>query len=123
MAVNVTANWRLIRGFDPLLRASPAGRAIFVTSAITQAPRAYWGAYAVSKAALETMVLTYAAEVVKTRIKVNLIDPGATRTAMRARAYPGEDPADLKTPDSRAGLFVELAEEACSRHGEVVRAD
>jgi NAD(P)-dependent dehydrogenase (short-subunit alcohol dehydrogenase family) len=123
MAINVTANWRLIRGFDPLLRASPAGRAIFVTSAVTQVPRAYWGAYAVSKAALETMVLTYAAEVVKTQIKVNLIDPGATRTAMRARAYPGEDPLCLKTPDSRAGLFVELADGACTRHGEVVRAD
>ncbi len=123
MAVNVTANWRLIRGFDPLLRASQSGRAIFVTSAIAQAPRAYWGAYAVSKAALETMVLTYAAEVAKTRVRVNLIDPGATRTAMRARAFPGEDPMTLKTPESLAGLFVELADAACTRHGEVVRAD
>ena len=123
MAVNVTANWRLIRGFDPLLRASPAGRAIFVTSAISQEPRAYWGAYAVSKAALETMVLTYAAEVAKTPIRVNLIDPGATRTAMRARAYPGEDPMTLKTPDSLAGVFVDLASAECTRHGEVVRAD
>ncbi len=123
MAVNVTANWRLIRGFDPLLRASPSGRAIFVTSAITQEARAYWGAYAVSKAALETMVLTYAAEVAKTQLRVNLIDPGATRTAMRARAYPGEDPMCLKTPESLAGLFVELADAACTRHGEVVRAD
>ena len=123
MAVNVTANWRLIRGFDPLLRASQSGRAIFVTSAITLAPHAYWGAYAVSKAALEAMVLTYAAEVAKSRLRVNLIDPGATRTAMRARAYPGEDPMTLKTPESLAGLFVELAEATCTRHGEVVRAD
>ena len=123
MAVNVTANWRLIRGFDPLLRASDAGRAIFVTSAVTRAPHAYWGAYAASKAALEAMVLTYAAEVAKTRIRVNLIDPGATRTAMRARAYPGEDPMCLKTPESLCGLFVELAAAACTRHGEVVRAD
>ena len=123
MAVNVTANWRLIRAFDPLLKASQAGRAIFVTSAIAQAPRAYWGAYAVSKAALETMVLTYAAEVAKTRLRVNLIDPGATRTAMRASAYPGEDPMCLKTPEDLAGAFVELADGACTRHGEVVRAD
>ena len=123
MAVNVTANWRLIRSFDPLLRSSPAGRAVFVTSAITQGARAYWGAYAVSKAALETMVLTYAAEVVKTPVRVNLIDPGATRTAMRARAYPGEDPNTLKTADSLTGLFVELASAECTRHGEVVRAD
>ena len=123
MAVNVTANWRLIRGFDPLLRASDAGRAIFVTSAVTRAPHAYWGAYAASKAALEVMVLTYAAEVAKTRVRVNLIDPGATRTAMRARAYPGEDPMTLKTPESLAGLFVELADAASTRHGEVVRAD
>lgn len=123
MAVNVTANWRLIRGFDPLLRASDSGRAIFVTSAISRAPRAYWGAYTVSKAALEAMVLTYAAEVAKTRVRVNLIDPGATRTALRARAYPGEDPMTLKTPESLAGLFVELADAACTRHGEVVRAD
>ncbi len=122
MAVNVTTNWRLIRSFDPLLRASPAGRAVFVTSGVTQGPHAYWGAYAVSKAALETMVLTYAAEVAKTPVRVNLIDPGATRTAMRARAHPGEDPMCLKTPDSLAGTFVELAEASCTRHGEMVRA-
>ena len=122
MAVNVTANWRLIRGFDPLLRASDAGRAIFVTSGAARGPRAYWGAYAVSKAALEMLVGTYAAEVTKTNVRVNLVDPGATRTAMRAEAYPGEDPLSLKEPDSLTDVFVALAEPACDRHGELVAA-
>ena len=122
MAVNVTANWRLIRSFDPLLRASDAGRAIFVTSGAARAPRAYWGGYAVSKAALEMLVGTYAAEVVKTNVRVNLVDPGATRTAMRAEAYPGEDPLSLKKPDSLTDVFVALAEPACERHGELVAA-
>lgn len=122
MAVNVTANWRLIRGFDPLLRASDAGRAIFVTSGAARGPRAYWGAYAVSKAALEMLVGTYAAEVTKTNVRVNLVDPGATRTAMRAEAYPGEDPLSVKEPDSLTDVFVALAEPACERHGELVAA-
>ena len=122
MAVNVTANWRLIRSFDPLLRASDAGRAIFVTSGAARRPRAYWGAYAVSKVALEMLVGTYAAEVTKTNVRVNLVDPGATRTAMRAEAYPGEDPLSLKDPDSLTDVFVALAEPACDRHGELVAA-
>ena len=122
MAVNLTANWRLIRSFDPLLRASGTGRAIFVTSGAARGARAYWGAYAVSKAALEMMVGTYAAEMEKTNVRVNLIDPGATRTAMRAEAYPGEDPLSLKEPDSLTDAFVALAEPACERHGELVTA-
>jgi NAD(P)-dependent dehydrogenase (short-subunit alcohol dehydrogenase family) len=122
MAVNLTANWRLIRSFDPLLRASGSGRAIFVTSGAARGARAYWGAYAVSKAALEMMVGTYAAEMEKTNVRVNLIDPGATRTAMRAEAYPGEDPLSLKEPDSLTDAFVALAEPACERHGELVTA-
>ena len=122
MAVNVTANWRLIRSFDPLLRASDAGRAIFVTSGAARGARAYWGAYAVSKAALEMVVGTYAAEMEKTNVRVNLVDPGATRTGMRAEAYPGEDPLSLKEPDSLTDVFVALAEPACERHGELVTA-
>ena len=121
IAVNVTANWRLIRGFDPLLRASDAGRAIFVTSGVSGG-RAYWGAYAVGKAALETMVRTYAAEVGKTAVRANLINPGPTRTRMRAQAYPGEDPNTLKTPEDVAGLFVDLAVPACTINGEIVEA-
>jgi NAD(P)-dependent dehydrogenase (short-subunit alcohol dehydrogenase family) len=121
LAVNLTANWRLIRSLDPLLRAAPAGRAIFVTSNAARAPRAYWGAYAVTKAALEMLAGTYAAEVAQTNLRVNLIDPGRVRTAMRAKAYPGEKPEAVPHPDSITDWFVELAEDACRRHGETVR--
>lgn len=122
LTVNLTANWRLIRAFDPLLRQSDAGRAIFVTSGASLGPRAYWGAYAISKAALDMMVGTYAAEVAQTPVRVNLLDPGATRTDMRAAAFPGEDPMSLKPPDRLTDLFVELAEPASRRHGERVSA-
>jgi len=121
MDVNVTANWRLIRSMEPLLKQSDAGRAIFVSSGTTKGPRAYWAAYAVSKAALENMAQTWAMELGKTDVKVNLIDPGATRTRMRAQAYPGEDPQSLKDPDALTDLFVELASPACDKQGEVVR--
>jgi NAD(P)-dependent dehydrogenase (short-subunit alcohol dehydrogenase family) len=94
-ALNVTANLRLIRTCDPLLRKSEAGRAVFVTSGAAQSFKPFWGAYAASKAALETMVKVYAAEVAHTNLKVNLFDPGRIRTAMRAQAYPGEDPMTL----------------------------
>ncbi len=122
MAINLTANWRLIRSFDSLLRLSDAGRAIFVTSAVTQDARPYWGAYAVSKAALETLVRIYGAEVAKTNVRVNLLDPGAIRTAMRAQAFPGEDPMTLEPPESITDLFVELAVPACTRNGERIQA-
>lgn len=122
MRINVTANWRLIRSFDPLLRMSESGRAIFVTSGAAAHPTAYWGPYATSKAALEMMVLTYAAEVKKTPLRVNLIDPGIVRTAMRAEAFPGEDPMTHKTPEEVTSLFVDLAAPDCPCHGEVVRA-
>ncbi|MEE8122578.1 MAG: SDR family NAD(P)-dependent oxidoreductase [Alphaproteobacteria bacterium] len=122
IAVNLTANWRLIRSLDPLLRASGSGRAIFVTSGAADGVHPYWGAYAVSKAALEAMVRTWAGEVTKTPLKVNLVDPGALRTRMRAEAYPGEDPMTLEPPEAVTDVFVELAESACTRHGETVRA-
>jgi NAD(P)-dependent dehydrogenase (short-subunit alcohol dehydrogenase family) len=121
MAVNLTANWRLIRSFDPLLRASDAGRAVFVTSGVSGG-RAYWGAYAVSKAALETMVKIYAAEVSKTSVRANLINPGPTRTRMRAQAYPGENPDTVRAPEDITELFVQLAEPACVRTGEIIDA-
>lgn len=121
MDVNVTANWRLIRSMEPLLKQSDAGRAIFLSSGTTKAPRAYWAAYAVSKAALENMVQTWALELGKTNIKANLIDPGATRTRMRAQAYPGENPESLKEPEALTDLFVELASPAYDKTGEVVR--
>ncbi len=122
LAVNLTANYRLIRGLDPLLRAGPAGRAIFVTSGAGRTPRAFWGTYAVSKAALDMLVGLYAAETRQTNLRVNLVDPGAVRTAMRARAYPGEDPASLPHPDEVMESFVELAEVSSTRHGETVAA-
>ncbi len=120
MNVNVTANWRLIQSLDPLLRKSEAARAMFVTSGVTRGVFPYWGPYAMSKAALETMVLTYAAEVAHTKLRVNLVDPGVVRTKMRATAFPGEDPETLATPESIAGAFLALALPSCVRHGERV---
>lgn len=121
---NLHANFRLIRTLDPLLRASDAGRAIFVsTSAGVTAGRAYWGAYAVSKAALETLVATYAAETEKTNLRVNIVDPGQVRTAMRAQAKPGEDPMALPAPEEITDVFVELASPACTLHGQRINAE
>ena len=120
--VNVHANWRLMRVVDPLLRLSDAGRAILVTSAAARNPKAYWGAYAVTKAALETMTQVWAAELANTSVRVNLLNPGATRTQMRATAFPGEDPLTLKTPDALTDTFLELASADCQRHGELVDA-
>ena len=97
-AVNVTANWHLIRAMDPLLRRSDAGRAVFVTSRASTLARAYWAPYSVSQAALDVLVRTYAAETSSTAVRVNLFDPGATRTRMRAMVMPGEDPMTLPTP-------------------------
>lgn len=122
MAVNATANWRLIRAFDPLLRASPSGRAIFVSSGAAKGGFAYWAAYAASKAALEALVTCYAAEMAKTGVRVNIIDPGIVRTRMRAEAFPGEDPMRLRPPEALGDLFVELAAADCRRNGEIVRA-
>ncbi len=122
VALNLTANWRLIRSFDPLLRQSDAGRALFVTSGAAQGAVPYWGVYATSKAALETMVKVYAAEVAKTAIRVNLVDPGVIRTAMRAEAFPGEDPMTLKPPDDIARIFVDLASPNETRNGQIVSA-
>jgi NAD(P)-dependent dehydrogenase (short-subunit alcohol dehydrogenase family) len=117
--VNLTANWRLIRTLDPLLRRSDAGRAIFVSSGAATNRRAYWGPYAVSKAALEALAETYAHEVADTPVRVNVVNPGPTRTAMRAKAFPGEDPAFLKPPEHVAETFIKLAEPACTDNGRL----
>ena len=117
MAVNVTANWRLIRSLDPLLRQSSAGRALFVTSGITRSCRPYWGAYSASKAALEALVRTYAGEVAQTRVKANLLAPGPLRTAMRAQAMPGENPASLKPPEALAPDIVHMLSPDYSENG------
>ncbi|KPL55317.1 oxidoreductase [Prosthecomicrobium hirschii] len=108
MAVNVTANWRLIRSFDPLLKQSGSGRALFVTSGAARKRSAYWGPYSISKAALEAMVATYAREGAIAGIKANLINPGPIRTAMREKAMPGEDAATLPAAEELAPYFVPL---------------
>jgi NAD(P)-dependent dehydrogenase (short-subunit alcohol dehydrogenase family) len=122
LEVDLTANWRLIRATDALLRAADAGRAIFVTSGVGSRPRAYWGAYAVAKAGLEGLMRVYAAEVAKSQVRVNALDPGKIRTAMRAKAMPGEDPQTLVTPDAITDAFLALASPDCTRNGEVVKA-
>ncbi len=119
MAVNVTANWHLIRCMEPLLRESDAGRAVFLSSGVSWLPRAYWGPYAVSKAALNTMVQTWAAENVKTSLRVNLFTPGPIRTRMRAQAMPGEDPLTLETPEQVAGAIVQLCTPTFTESGKV----
>ena len=120
IASNLTANWRLIRSLDPLLRASSAGRAIFVSSGAAHKNTPYWGGYGITKTALEYMVRTYAAEASETsNIKANLINPGATRTAMRAKAMPGEDPETLPKPAELMPLFLELAGPDCQANGEI----
>ena len=119
MAVNVTANWRLIRSLDPLLRASDAGRAIFVSSGAAHKCTAYWGPYSVSKAALEALARTYAAETVESPVRVMLVNPGPLRTRMRASAMPGEDPETLRTPDDLAPHIVRLASPEWSETGKL----
>jgi NAD(P)-dependent dehydrogenase (short-subunit alcohol dehydrogenase family) len=110
MTLNVLAQQTLLTAFDPLLRAAPAASVIGLTSSVAATPRAYWGAYAASKAALETLLLTYAEEVKAiTGIRIAIVDPGATATRMRARAFPGEDASTLKPPSVVADAIVELA--------------
>jgi len=120
--VNVTANWRLIRTLEPLLKLSDAGRAIFVTSSAARSATPFWGVYSATKAALEALARGWAAELAKTPVKVNLVDPGATRTAMRGHAFPGEDPMTLPAPEAITDVFVDLASPACASSGDTVRA-
>lgn len=117
MTVNVTANWRLLRSMDPLLNKSTAGRVLMVSSGAARSRRPFWGAYSISKAALETMTITYAREMAHTKIKTLIINPGPLRTAMRAKAIPGEDPATLKTPYDLAPDLVRLASDETSENG------
>ena len=111
VALNLTASWRLIRAFDPLLRAADAGRLLLLTTTVASEPRAYWGTYAATKAAADMLALTYAEEVRNTsNVRVALVNPGATRTRMRAAAFPGEDPATVKDPGVVADALVALLE-------------
>ncbi len=123
MAINVTANHRLIRNFDPLLQKSDNGRAMFVSTGIAGVPRPFWGVYSISKGAMETLVKTYAAEVGDTtNVKANIIDPGICRTNMRAAAYPGEDPDELISPEEITDVFVHLASDDLQENGQVFKA-
>lgn len=109
LTLNVSANQALIAAFDPLLRASGDARVVAVTSSVGRKARPYWGAYGASKAALETLVASYGQEVRNvSRIRTHIVDPGATRSAMRAKAYPGEDPATLKGPEVVASAIADL---------------
>lgn len=120
--INLQANFHLIRTMDPLLQASQSPRAIFVTSSVATRLSAYWGAYAVSKAALEMMVRIYAAENEKTALRVNLLDPGRTRTRMRAQAFPGENPDTLPAPETLTDLFLALASPDLQQTGQCFKA-
>jgi len=120
--VNVTANWQLIRSLDPLLRKSDAGRALFITTGAARKHTPFWGVYAVTKAALESLALTYAEECAGTNVKVNLFSPGPLRTNMRMRAMPGEDPQTLRPPEAVVPEIVELLSPSCTKNGELVIA-
>ena len=119
MAINVTANWRLIAAMDPLLKFSDAGRVVFLSSGVTALALAYWGPYAASKAALETLARTYAAETATTNVRVNVFTPGPVRTRMRAQAMPGEDPMTLVTPDKVAEKIIELCMPSMQETGKM----
>jgi NAD(P)-dependent dehydrogenase (short-subunit alcohol dehydrogenase family) len=119
IAVNLTANWQLIRCMDPLLKAAPAGRAVFMTSGLAAAARAYFGAYAVTKAALEVLVRTYAVESESSNVRANLFSPGQTRTRMMSTAFPGVDPLTLPTPEEVAAAIVPLCLQNCTENGKI----
>jgi NAD(P)-dependent dehydrogenase (short-subunit alcohol dehydrogenase family) len=120
MATNLQANWRLLYSLDPLLRQSPAGRVMFVTSGVAHPPMAYWGAYAVSKASLEAMTHIYAAEVAHSAIRVNIINPGMVATDMLAKAMPGLNLATVSQPEDITDIFVALAETNCTIHDKIM---
>lgn len=117
ITINLISQWRLIRAIDPLLRQSDAGRAILLSSGVAHSCRAYWGAYAASKTALEVIGRCWAAESEETPLKINCVNPGATRTAMRAAAMPGEDPQTLPSAEEIASRIVKLASPQLKEHG------
>ena len=119
-AANFTSTWRLIRTCGPLLLVADAGRAVFVTDGLAEAPRAYWGLYGATKAAARHLALSWAAETRRTNCRVNLFEPGVVATRLRAEAMPGEDQGGLTRPDAVAGAIVELCAVDETRHGAVV---
>jgi NAD(P)-dependent dehydrogenase (short-subunit alcohol dehydrogenase family) len=121
LETNLTANWRLIRTLDPLLKRSDAGRALFVTAAAAAADAAYWGPYAVSKAGLEALAKSYAAELANTPVRVAVLDPGPMRTNLRAKAFPGEDRSKLADPSDVARFATELVLPSFKANGSLHR--
>ncbi len=121
MAVNFTANYRLIRAMHPLLRLSDAGRAVFLTSGASRNLRAYWAPYSASKAALDALVTSYSKELEVTPIKASLFNPGPTRTSLRAKAFPGEDPMTLPTPEEVATQIVQMLQPTYQENGAWVQ--
>ena len=122
VAVNLTGQWHMIRAFDPLLRAAPAGRAVLVTSGAAIGSRPFWGPYAATKAGLEALGRSWAGESEQTNLQINMINPGGTATKMRASAFPGEDPATLPQPKDIAPAFLMLLADDCPHHGELLEA-
>ena len=120
MDINFTANVRLIRTLDPLLKGAAQGRAVFVTTGMVKWAQAYWGAYSASKAAVQTLARTYAAENEKSNLRINLISPGAVETKMLDTAFPGGYQGKRKKPEDLVPAFLELASDDCKRHGEII---
>ncbi|AZN72463.1 SDR family NAD(P)-dependent oxidoreductase [Georhizobium profundi] len=117
MTINVNATWRLMRTVEPLIKASDAGRGIFLSSGVAHSCKPFWGAYAASKAAIEAMARVWANELVNFGVRINNVNPGATRTAMRAQAVPGENPSTLPDPRDVAAKIVKLADPALTENG------
>jgi NAD(P)-dependent dehydrogenase (short-subunit alcohol dehydrogenase family) len=117
---NVHANWHLMRVVEPLLKLSDSGRAIIVSSIAAKKPKAYWGAYAITKSALETMAKVWASELENTNVRVNVLNPGPTRTRMRSTVFPGENPNTLKPVEDVTAAFLELASPNCQRNGDII---
>lgn len=118
-SINVTANYRLIRACDPLLRLSDAGRVVMITSGAAKSAHAFWGSYGASKSALESLTLSYAAEMQRTNVRVNLLDPGVVKTRMRAQAFPAEDTTDLPEPETVVPHLLQLSKpDASVPHGK-----
>ena len=122
VAVNLTGQWHMIRAFDPLLRAAPAGRAVLVTSGAAVGSRPFWGPYAATKAGLEAIGRSWAGESEQTSLRINMLNPGGTATRMRASAFPGENPETLPAPGDIAPAFLALLDDDCQLHGELVDA-
>ena len=119
--VNLSANWLLIKYFESLLLKSKNGKAIFITSGASEGFRPFWGAYAITKAGLDSMIRAWSSEMKETNLSINLYDPGATKTQMRAKAYPGEDPNTLKNPIAVGEDILRICDKDFRQNGERIK--